>query len=458
MPPQGPPPGSWWRARQVMRRALAPLERFLAIEAASGILLLAAAAIALIWANSPWRESYRALWHLRLGATVGAFSFERDLHFWINDGVMTIFFFVVGLEIRREIHRGELSELRRAALPLAAAIGGMLVPACMFVALNLGRESVKGWAIPMATDIAFAVGVLTLLGSQVPPALRVLLLALAVIDDVGAILVIALFYSSGLEPMAFLVLGAGLVGILAMQVLGVRTPWAYVLPAAVVWAGAYAAGIHPTLAGVAIGLMTPVRAWFGREKFIEQADASVAAVRERKDADERALLSHLEHLDTARREAVSPVERIQHVLHAWVAFGAMPLFALANAGVSLGEASFSGQSLRVLVGVAGGLVLGKPLGVLGASWLATRLGIAALPRGIRWPQVAVVGVVAGIGFTMSIFIAALAFPAGANLETSKLGILVGSALSAGLAYGLGRVILPSRSPARAAAAEASTAS
>jgi NhaA family Na+:H+ antiporter len=245
--PHGDPPGSWWPARRLARRALAPVERFLAIEAASGILLLAAAAVALIWANSPWRQSYVGLWHAPLGVKLGPFSFERDLHFWINDGVMTIFFFVVGLEIRREIHRGELSELRRAALPLAAALGGMLIPAGIFLALNRGQGSVNGWGIPMATDIAFAVGVLTLLGSRVPPPLRILLLALAVIDDVGAILVIAIFYSSGLVPLGVLVLGVGLVTIVAMQILGIRSPWAYVPPGAIVWAGAYAAGIHPTL-------------------------------------------------------------------------------------------------------------------------------------------------------------------------------------------------------------------
>jgi NhaA family Na+:H+ antiporter len=313
----------------------------------------------------------------------------------------------------------------------------------------------------MATDIAFAVGVLTLLGSRVPPALRILLLALAVIDDVGAILVIAVFYSSGLELAGFFVLCAGLVAIVVMQVLGVRSPWAYVSPAAVVWAGAYAAGIHPTLAGVIVGMMTPARAWFGREGFVEHAGASVAAVRDHENGDERALLPHLEHLNKARREAVSPVERLQHLLHGWVAFGAMPLFALANAGVSLGNASFSGESLLVFFGVAVGLVLGKPLGILGLSWLASRFGIAALPRGVTWPQVGIVGVVAGIGFTMSIFIAALAFPTGTNLETAKVGILVGSGVAAGLAYVFGRAVLPSSSPEGAAAtdleAEASTA-
>jgi NhaA family Na+:H+ antiporter len=315
----------------------------------------------------------------------------------------------------------------------------------------------------MATDIAFAVGVLTLLGKRVPPALRILLLALAVIDDVGAILVIAVFYSSGLAPLGFVTLGIGIVAILAMQMFGVRSPWAYVPPAAVVWAGAYAAGIHPTLAGVAVGMMTPVRAWFGPKGFVERADATVAAVREQDESDEsdqHAVLTHLDELDEARREAVSPVERIQHALHGWVAFGVMPLFALANAGVSLGDASFSGEPLLVFLGVSVGLVLGKPVGIVAISWLAQRLGIAALPRGITWPQVGLVGVVAGIGFTMSIFIAQLAFDRGANLETAKFGILVASGLAAVLAYGMGRMILPVKPVAGAATtaaeAEAST--
>lgn len=439
------PPGTWRPARRFARRALAPVDRFLAIEASSGILLLAVACIALSWANSPWRSSYVALWHVPVGVRVGSFSFVRDLHFWINDGVMTLFFFVVGLEIRRELHGGELSELRRAALPLAAALGGMLVPACIYLALNLGRPSVSGWGIPMATDIAFALGVLILLGPRVPPALRVFLLALAVIDDVGAIVVIALFYSGGLEPVGFLLIGLGLIVIFMMQLFGVRSPWAYVPAGALSWAGAYSAGIHPTVAGVAVGLMTPVRAWYGRESFIARADESVAALRGYDGEDERELFPHLDRLDKARREAVSPVERLQHALHGWVAYGAMPLFALANAGVFLGDAAFSGDALLVFLGIGGGLVAGKPLGILAFSWLSARLGLAALPRGVTWSQIAVVGVVAGVGFTMSIFIASLAFPAGSTLETAKIGILVGSALGALLAYALGRAVLPSGS-------------
>jgi NhaA family Na+:H+ antiporter len=435
------PPGSWRSARRLARRALAPVERFLAVEAASGILLLAATAVALIWANSPWRESYAAFWHVPFGVTLGPVHFSHDLRFWINEGVMTIFFFVVGLEIRSEIHRGQLSNLQRAALPLAAAVGGMLLPASVFLALNWGQGSATGWGIPMATDIAFAVGVLTLLGSRVPPGLRVLLLAIAVIDDVGAILVIAVFYSSGLVPLGFLVIGFGLATIFAMQLLGIRNPWTYVPCGIVVWSGAYATGIHPTLTGVAVGLMTPVRAWLGPKGFIERAYESVAALREHDGQDEHAILAHLEPVGVARREAVSPVERLQHALHGWVAFGAMPLFALANAGVSLGAASLWGDSLPVFLGVAIGLVVGKPIGIVTFSWLATRLGAAALPHGTTWPQVVIVGTVAGIGFTMSIFIAHLAFPSEANLETAKVAILIGSGIAALLGYALGRATL-----------------
>jgi len=437
-------PGLPRPARRLARRALVPVERFLAIEAASGIVLIAAAVIALIWANSPWRESYSTIFHTLVGVTVGSFVFERDLHFWINDGLMTIFFFVAGLEIRREMHRGELSEWRRAALPLVAAVGGMIVPGSIFLGFNLGLDSARGWGIPTATDIAFAVGVLSLLGRRVSPPLRILLLALAVIDDVGAILIIAVFYSSSLAVMGFFVVGGGMAIIVAMRWLGIQNPWAYVPPATIVWGGTYIAGIHPTLAGVVIGLMTPVRPLLGRRQWIERADASVATLRKHKENDARTLISHIDNLDKVGRDVVSPVERLQHALHGWVAFGVMPLFAVANAGVSLSNASFSGEPLSVFVGVCVGLIVGKPLGILGLSWVGTRLGLAALPDGVAWPQFAVVGVVAGVGFTMSIFIASLAFASGATLEIAKLGIVIASGVAASLGILLGWAILPTR--------------
>jgi NhaA family Na+:H+ antiporter len=242
------PPNAWPLARRLARGVADPVERFLSIEAASGVLLLLAAIVALVLANSPWAEFYQSIWHTKFGLQFGSLSFERDLHFWINDGLMTIFFFVVGLEIRREIHKGELSELKRAVLPVVAALGGMLLPALIFFAFNAGRPSVVGWGVPMATDIAFAVGVLALLGKRVAPALRILLLALAVIDDVGAILVIALFYSSGFVFVGFVALFVGIGAILFLQVIGVRSAWAYLIPALVIWAGAYTGGVHPTLA------------------------------------------------------------------------------------------------------------------------------------------------------------------------------------------------------------------
>jgi Na+:H+ antiporter, NhaA family len=452
------PPGSWWRARGIARRALAPVERFLAVEASSGILLLGATLIALAWANSPWNASYLGLWQTPIGLKLGSLSFERDLQFWINDGLMTVFFFVVGLEIRREIHRGALSEVRRAALPLAAAVGGMLVPAGILLALNQGQPAAQGWGVPMATDIAFAVGVLALLGQRVPASLRILLLALAVIDDVGAILVIALFYSSGVDVRGLPILFAGVTAILTLQMLGVRSPWAYVLPAAVVWAGTYAAGIHPTLAGVAVGLMTPVHAWFGPQGFVERAGMSLSALRQDNGDNERQTLLHLGDLERAGREAVSPVERIQHGLHGLVAFGIMPLFALANAGVPLAGVAIEGQSLLVFLGVSIGLLLGKPLGILGLSWLSVRLGLASLPKGVGWPQLGLVGLVGGIGFTMALFIAHLAFPEGSLLESAKLAILGASGVAAIAGCVLGRLLLsplPRSAAAPAPSAEGS---
>ena len=454
------PPGAWLPVRRGVQRILAPVEQFLAIEASSGIVLMVVAIVALAWANSPWRMLYTDLWRIPLGIRLGSLIFERDLLFWINDGLMTVFFFVVGLEIRREIHAGELSDVRRATLPLAAALGGMLVPAMIFLALNAGRPSAAGWAVPMATDIAFAVGALALLGKRVAPALRILLLALAVIDDVGAILVIALFYSTGLAAAGFAVLALGIVAIFSMQMLGVRSPLAYVVPAVVIWAGAYAGGIHPTLAGVMVGLMTPVKAWYGAETFLEKTEARVRSLRSDGVVEDQALLPHLENLRVVNREAVSPVERLQYLLHGWVAFGIMPLFAFANAGVPLGQISFDGDALWVFVGVAIGLMLGKPLGILAVSWLAVRLRLATLPTGVRWSHVSIVGMVGGIGFTMALFIAQLAFPQGQLLETAKFAILCGSGLAAALSLLAGYRVLKverrSNGAATDAEAEAST--
>ena len=371
---------------------------------ASGVLLLAATAVALLWANSPWSVSYGHVWHTPFGLRIAGFDFERSLEWVVNDGLMVIFFFVVGLEIRRELHDGELSTGRQAALPAAAALGGMLVPAGLYLAIAGAPATRSGWGVPMATDIAFALGVLTLLGKRVPAGLRILLLALAVIDDLGAILVIALFYSQGVGLAGLLVAGAGLCAIRVMQGLGVRLKIAYVLPAVVTWAGVYSAGIHPTIAGVAVGLMTPVRAWPGRE-------------------------------------AVSPAQSLLQRLNPWVAFGIMPVFALANAGVSWSSGALNDTSVDVLTAVMLGLVVGKPLGVLLFSWLSVRLGVAALPKGVTARHLVVLGAVAGVGFTMALFIAQLGFGEPQLLAAAKLGVLCASGVAAVLALLLGRALL-----------------
>jgi NhaA family Na+:H+ antiporter len=311
------------------------------------------------------------------------------------------------MEIRREMHSGALAQPRQALLPVMAALGGVVAPALIFLAFNAAPPLRNGWAVPTATDIAFAMGVLALLGRGLPPALRVFLLALAIIDDLVAVLIIALFYSGGLQWSQLLVAAAGLAGVFLLQSLGVRRAWAYVLPGAVLWWGIWQTGAHPTLAGVVLGLVTPVHALAGRE-------------------------------------SAAPVERVQADLHPWVAFGVMPLFALANAGVPLQGAGTAGIDVAgtsaVMWGVALALVLGKPLGVLLSCWLAVRLRMCALPPGMGWSDTLLAGLLAGIGFTMAIFIATLAFDSEALLNAAKLGVLMASATAAVLGLGWGMVL------------------
>ena len=446
------PPEAWGPLVRFRRMAGRPLERFLHIEAASGVLLLVSACLALIWANSPWAGSYRELWHTPLGIRIGTFAFERPLEWVVNDGLMAIFFFLVGVEIRREVYCGELSEWRRAALPAAAALGGMLAPAGIYLVLAGTPETRSGWGVPMATDIAFAVGILTLLGKRVPPALRVLLLALAVIDDLGAIIVIAVFYSGGLDWSSMLVAASGLAGVWLMQRLGVRSKLAYVAPALVAWAGVYAAGIHPTIAGVAVGLMTPVRAWLGADGFVDGIRREMQHLEgpAPSSLSSQELAGTLKQVDAARREAMSPAESLIHTLHPWVAFGIMPIFALANSGVSLAGAEFDATSWRVASSVALGLVIGKPLGVLLACFISIRTGLSRLPAGVTTPHLIVLGVVAGVGFTMALFIAQLAFPQERLLAAAKVGILVASGAAGLLALVLGNVLLPKTASVHAA--------
>lgn len=454
------PPEAWEPLLRVARLARRPLDRFLAIEAASGILLLVAAAIAMGLANSPWASAVHSFWQTTVGVEVGNWSFHRSLEWVVNDGLMVIFFFVVGLEIKREIHHGELSEWRRAALPLVGAMGGMVVPAIIYW-LVAGAVAPHGWGTPMATDIAFALGVLALLGRRVPPALRVLLLALAVIDDLGAIVVIALFYSSGLVWSGLGVAAAGLAGIWVAQRFGIRSRAVYVMIAVFVWAGIYGAGIHPTIAGVLVGLMTPVRAWLGPDGFAEEVTQKMTAWSQVVGGpSSHEVATTLAHFDVTRREAMSPAEANIAALHPWVAYVIMPLFALANAGVTIDADALGGTSTTVMLGVALGLIAGKPLGVVAAAWVSTKLGFGTLPRGIAMRQLLVMGLVAGIGFTMAIFVAQLAFADATLLAAAKLGVLMASLTAGVLGLAIGMWLLPAHTAPDAAAtadeAESST--
>lgn len=429
-----------------------PIDLFLSIEAASGILLLIAAAVALAFANSPWADGYAQFWHAPMGIRLGPFAFERSLEWVVNDGLMVIFFFVVGMEIRREIHQGELSEWKRAALPAAAAVGGMLVPAALYLVVAGAPAIRSGWGVPMATDIAFAVGILTLLGKRVPPALRALLLAVAVIDDLGAILVIAIFYSSGIALSGLAVAALGFAGVFVMQRFGVRSKLAYIVPTFVVWAGIYAAGVHPTVAGVIVGFATPVRAWLGPEGFlvVVRKELEFIAKSPAEELSSHELAASLRHVEVAQREAMSPAESLIETLHPWVAFGIMPVFALANAGVTISGGSLDASSWTVAVAVTAGLVIGKPLGVVIASWLTLRSGLGTLPLGMSMRHVVVLGVVAGVGFTMALFIAQLAFTDVRLLGAAKLGVLAASGGAGILALVLGRLLLPPTATAGAA--------
>lgn len=425
-------------------RAAEPFRRFFAIEAASGIVLIACTAIALVLANSPWREAWAAFWDTRVVVGVGALVIDYPLSTWVNDALMAIFFFVVGLEIKRELAVGELSEPRKVALPVAAAFGGAAVPALVFAALRHGTPDARGWAVPMATDIAFVVGCLALLGSRVPHGLKILMLSLAIVDDLLAVIVIALFYSSSIGTAWLLGALGSLLLVALMDRAGVRRVGWYLLVGAGTWLCTLKSGIHPTVAGAALGLLTPWRPWVDEHlsgKVMGSAGRALAAAS--AELSPAARQAVLEHAETALREARSPLDRLQHALHPWVAFAIMPVFALANAGVPLG----GGEALAPLpLAVVAGLVLGKPVGFLLACWLVTRR-TARLPEGVSWGAMLGAGCLAGIGFTMSIFVAGLSFQ-GAALDSAKLGVLLASGISAVLGMTLLRTTLPAR-PARA---------
>jgi NhaA family Na+:H+ antiporter len=416
-------------ARPVPRLVLQPLQTFLRTEEAGGILLLAAATIALIWANSPWRSSYDALWHTQLTIGLGAWSLAEDLQHWVNDALMALFFLVVGLEIKRELTTGELRQPRAAALPAIAALGGMVVPALLYLAINPSGEPGRGWGIPMATDIAFALGVLAIVGRGLPTALKSFLLALAIVDDIGAILVIAIFYSGSIAAGPLLTAAGLLALILVLQRLHVRWTAVYVLVGVSVWLATLQSGIHATIAGVALGLATPAVA-FQRPKAVSLEAHRIADDTVDNPVPPDADAHQWLHLAGLTREAVSPLARLEHLLHPWTSYVVIPVFALANAGVSISRSSL-GNALTsgITLGVVAGLVVGKTVGVTMFTWLATRTGITRLPEGVGWGQLVGVAALAGIGFTVSLFITSLAFQTQAIQDAAKVGILIASLLA-----------------------------
>lgn len=426
-------------------RALSPFRSFVSNYVSGGILLLLATVVALFWANSPWAASYHALWEMDASITVGPYSHVHSLRDWINDGLMALFFFVVGLEIKRQILVGELNNRRGATLPIAAALGGMIVPALIYLAINVGGPGVDGWAIPMATDIAFALGVLAVLGDRIPIGGRVFLTALAIIDDIGAVLVIALVYTGGIEWNALLLSGALLVALVVVNRAGVTHPAVYAVLGIGVWLAMFASGIHATVAGVLVALTIPVRSWIHPAELVEEGRAlldGLAAtggngVSVLADPQQQSLLHRL---SGAVQAAEPPLQRLEHSLNPWVAYAIVPVFALANAGVELPADLGAALQGPVLLGVVGGLVIGKPLGIVLATWLAIRLRLTILPPGVTWRHLLGIGCLGGIGFTMSIFIANLAFEQENLLAASKTGVLLASVTAGVLGVVFGRIV------------------
>ena len=432
------------------------LDWFVHSEVTGGVVLLACTVVALVWANSPWAAAYFALVHTKLALVFGTSTFALSLQHWINDGLMVAFFFVVGLEIKRELSVGHLSSVRQAALPVAAALGGMVVPAAIYLSFNTGGPGARGWGVPMATDIAFALGILALLGSRVPIGLKVFLTALAIADDLGAVLVIALFYT---EQIRWDALGAALVFLLLVALAvrsGLRRPVLYALPILGVWVSVFASGVHATVAGILVAMVVPVRPRLAPVAFLGTVSATLEALRTAgltRDsvlADE-AQLDALVTLDDAATDMRPPGLTLERFFHPIQAFLILPLFAFFNAGVDLTGRGRDALVEPVTLGVIVGLVLGKLLGIGLSSWLAVRSGYTSLPEGVTGLQIAGVALLGGVGFTMSLFVSELAFDAEALLDAAKLGILVASATAGVCGYLVLRTALPPSSSSANAA-------
>jgi Na+:H+ antiporter, NhaA family len=433
-------------------RLVKPIQRFMSLSIAGGVVLLACAVLAIIWANSGFANLYHAIFfETELEVLFGQIHISHNVIEWINDALMAVFFLLVGLEIKREMIVGELASPKKAALPIAAAIGGMIVPAIIYVAFNFGKPTIGGWGVPMATDIAFALGVLALLGSRVPIALKVFLTSLAIVDDLGALVVIALFYTEDIAGM-YLLYGAGAVGVLVLfNMFKVRSPIPYLLVGVALWYFFLESGVHSTIAGVLLAMTIPATARVDAQRFTASTANALDTFEHqgkkghdiRTSSTQRAAVTAIA---TNCAQVTPPLHRIEHALHGWVAFLILPIFALANAGLYIGEGAGAALTGSISLGIIFGLTIGKPIGIVAACWGATKLGFAELPTGVTWRHIVGAGMLGGIGFTMALFIGTLAFPDAAALEMAKMGILSASLISA---VG-GTIVLLTCKPAQAA--------
>lgn len=417
-----------------IERLTYPIQEFLHQEASGGILLIIATVIALAWANSPFADSYHSLWHTYFTIDLAGMSLKYSLHHWINDGLMVIFFFVVGLEIKRELFVGELSSAKKAALPIAAALGGMVFPALIYFFFNSGTEASSGWGIPMATDIAFVVGILALLGKRVPLSLKIFILALAIVDDLGAVLVIAFFYTSNISFTSLIIAGGLIVLLIALNKMGVRNLLIYTFVGIVLWLAFLKSGVHATVAGVLLAFTIPVSSRINTKKFKNETENLLKDFDNAGEHGEDVLtnserLTIIDHIENNCEKILTPLQRFEQGLHPWVSFLIMPVFALANAGVTIGAGFSSALTHSVSLGIIFGLFIGKQIGIFGFSYLAVKLKIASVPDGVSWKKIYAASIIAGIGFTMSLFIANLAFDSEELLNIAKVGILSASLIS-----------------------------
>jgi len=421
--------------------------RFFESEVAGSVVLLACTIIAMAWANSPWAVWYQKLIHVKIGVSWGESVFSLSLQHWVNDALMAVFFFVVGLEIKREILIGHLSSLKKAILPVTAAAGGMLIPAVIFLSLNPGEEAARGWGVPVATDIAFALGILSLLGKRVPITLKLFLTALAIADDIGAVLVIALFYTEKIRWTALIV--SGILTFLLHRAVRIRmfSFKTYAVLIIGIWVAVFASGIHATIAGILVALIVPVRARFEPKKFIAFAREKIQEI-ESKEMTRESMLLHQDQLESVTElhkatTALKPVGiSLEHYLHSFQAFLVLPVFALCNAGVALGSGLAETLIHSVSFGIILGLFLGKQIGVTLFSWVIIRAGYADMPEGVTWRQIYGVSCLAGVGFTMSLFVSDLAFKTASFVEDAKIGILAASLISGIIGYLVLQRVLP----------------